>query len=502
MQYEELVKILQSKYEIRPVTAGNHMTIKEIRLLNQDISDWDEHTLYIGEFAHIRKMPDKPIMLFCTDDSSFMLPKGSNCCYIFREDMYSLFNMAQSLIYTNLRAEGELLKLARIAIETKNPAQVINAAAVIMGNALILVDTNMQVILWSKNYAIADPLWAENVDKGHYSDEFIQKLRSNKQLRDWSKWASETQFITLPGDKQRKLVARITRENHLVGALIMIEHHTSINDIHIQQLPLVGEILFDTFDLDTTSEHFRESFYSAMLNNLLDDKDVSESLDTLTTFREYLPEIMHVVVVRFIHPVHNRYLKQFINMELKQIFASAYTLRHKGYIAILVSNISPKQKEELSRLARNEEIVIGFSWPFSDITQFKRYFNQAVAAVKYSQYLEKTCSVISYTDISYYDLLQNYSGQVPLENFCHPALRILRKYDDDNHTELYVTLRTYLECNKNLQATAKSLFIHRNSLAYRIARIKQLTGINYDDVNLINSLMDSFRIEHYLNSVR
>jgi len=303
VQYAELVKSLQSKYEIRPIAIGNPKKIKDIRLLSEDISNWDEHTLYIGEFANIRKMPDKPIMLFCTDNGSRILPGGSNCCQILREDMYSLFNAAQGLIYANLRAEGELLQLARVAIETKNPAQVINAAATMMGNALILVDTNMQVILWSKNYDIADPLWAENVKRGRYTDEFIQKLRSNEQLRNWSKWANETLFITLPGDKQRKLVARITRDNHLVGALIMIEHHTTINDIHIRQLPLVGEILFDSFDLDATSEHFRESFYSAMLNNLLDDRDVSESLEALSMFREYLPEIMHVVVARFIHHV-------------------------------------------------------------------------------------------------------------------------------------------------------------------------------------------------------
>jgi len=217
MQYAELVKILRDKYEIRPVTSGNLTKIKDIRLLSKDILNWEEHTLYIGEFAHIRKMPDKPIMLFCTDDSSYILPEGSNCYRILREDMYSLFNMAQSLIYANLRAEGELLRLARIAIETRNPAEVINAAAVMMGNALILVDTNMRVILWSKNYDIADPLWAENVERRRYTDEFIQKLRSNEQLRNWSKWSSETQFITLPGDKQRKLVARITREITLLG---------------------------------------------------------------------------------------------------------------------------------------------------------------------------------------------------------------------------------------------------------------------------------------------
>jgi len=88
-----------------------------------------------------------------------------------------------------------------------------------------------------------------------------------------------------------------------------------------------------------------------------------------------------------------------------------------------------------------------------------------------------------------------------LHHYCHPALQILREYDQTNKTELYLTLRTYLEYNKNLRATAEALFLHRNSLTYRINRINELTGLDFNNIHIMHSLIDSFRIEAFLESM-
>lgn len=49
--------------------------------------------------------------------------------------------------------------------------------------------------------------------------------------------------------------------------------------------------------------------------------------------------------------------------------------------------------------------------------------------------------------------------------------------------EYGATLRAYLENNKSLSRTAKQLFLHRNTIAYRIKRIVDLLGVDLDDPN-------------------
>jgi DNA-binding PucR family transcriptional regulator len=44
--------------------------------------------------------------------------------------------------------------------------------------------------------------------------------------------------------------------------------------------------------------------------------------------------------------------------------------------------------------------------------------------------------------------------------------------------ELFHTIKTFFECNLNVSLAAKKLYIHRNSLQYRIEKFNERTGID------------------------
>jgi PucR C-terminal helix-turn-helix domain/GGDEF-like domain len=51
-------------------------------------------------------------------------------------------------------------------------------------------------------------------------------------------------------------------------------------------------------------------------------------------------------------------------------------------------------------------------------------------------------------------------------------------YDERYHTELVATLKTYLSENCNMNATASTMHAHRHTIAYRLERIRELTGLD------------------------
>lgn len=500
MNYNELIEELKNKFEINSIIKGNLPKILNIYLIDNNIINWDENTLYIGKASDIKNMPDRPIMLISTDICP-PLPMGSNCSKINEKDLYSIFNFAKDLIFENLQVESILFSLTEKALEGRSIVYLINTAASILGNALILVDIKGNILAYSTNYEIVDPLWMENIKRGSYTDDFIDKLHSSTDLRRWSKKGSESHFITFPGDKQRKLVSRITREGHLAGALVMVEHHTPINPLHTLLLPKISKLLFNIFSKDQTSVEASKAFYTTLLNNLLDEKDSFDTTEILSILKDYFTEEMYVIAARFIHPVKNRYLKHIVNMELNQIFPSGYILRHKGYMVDLVPNISHGDRDKLKKLAKKENIIIGISWPFTNISKLKGHLDQAIASIKFAQTFQMKERVIDYTYVSFYDLLQKHKGKIDLKQFSHPALKVLREYDKRNNAELYKTLRIYLECNNNIQQTANKLFIHRNSLIYRLNRIKEITGLDIENYNVAHSLIDSYRIEDFITNM-
>ena len=316
-------------------------------------------------------------------------------------------------------------------------------------------------------------------------------------MKEWKKEDDDTILIKLPGDAQNKLLSRIISNNHLVGGITMIEYHTQISRSHMIQLPIVGAILYKRLYNDL-SISTNKSHHSTILYDLLDELDTTNKNNSIPKIE--LPNEMRVVIVRYVYPIYNRHLKRIMINELEKIFPVGYSVQYKGYMAILVQAISENQKLELKKLTKKHDIAVGISWQFYNVAQFKRYFNQAVSAIKLSQRLGSSGEVVDYTEMAIFDLLNNYSGKIPLQNFCHPVLEILKTYDKINSTEFYITLRAYLQLNKNLSLTSKALFIHRNSLTYRLNRITQLTDIDLNDTKLMYSLMDSFRIEEFLNS--
>lgn len=63
----------------------------------------------------------------------------------------------------------------------------------------------------------------------------------------------------------------------------------------------------------------------------------------------------------------------------------------------------------------------------------------------------------------------------------HRVLEPLLAYDARTGSDLTTTLKTYVESGGNLAATADRLFLHRNSVAYRLQRIQDLAGMDPRD---------------------
>jgi len=56
------------------------------------------------------------------------------------------------------------------------------------------------------------------------------------------------------------------------------------------------------------------------------------------------------------------------------------------------------------------------------------------------------------------------------------------------------TLRTYLECNCNLLRTAERLYVHKNTLLYRLNHIKSILRCDLNDADERLLLMLSFKL--------
>jgi DNA-binding PucR family transcriptional regulator len=72
-------------------------------------------------------------------------------------------------------------------------------------------------------------------------------------------------------------------------------------------------------------------------------------------------------------------------------------------------------------------------------------------------------------------LLASVPGPV-LRSFRDHLLGPLADYDERHDAELLLTLRSFLACDGSWSACAQRLYVHVNTVRYRIGRIEALTG--------------------------
>ena len=171
---------------------------------------------------------------------------------------------------------------------------------------------------------------------------------------------------------------------------------------------------------------------------------------------------------------------------LRAQLSGSYAMPYKEEILVVVnlafnggklSNIIP----HLSAIVREGLFICGVSNSFRPFTDLIYYYEQAGIALRYGRGSGQMFWTYFYDDCALQYLLHEASRILPARHLCSHKLLEIREYDEQNHTELYETLRVYLYNHQNAVRTARDLYIHRSTLFYRLDRLKNLMNVNLDN---------------------
>jgi PucR family transcriptional regulator, purine catabolism regulatory protein len=78
---------------------------------------------------------------------------------------------------------------------------------------------------------------------------------------------------------------------------------------------------------------------------------------------------------------------------------------------------------------------------------------------------------------------------------CQRLLSPLRRSDADHGSRLEATLRAYYACGASVSRTAQALFLHRNSVRYRLDRVRALLGADIDHPEVSATLLMALAVD-------
>ncbi|MCS6871638.1 MAG: helix-turn-helix domain-containing protein [Anaerolineae bacterium] len=141
-------------------------------------------------------------------------------------------------------------------------------------------------------------------------------------------------------------------------------------------------------------------------------------------------------------------------------------------------------RKQLSIRLNNVDVHCGVGRPASGMDGLRQSFREAEQALRVSDELQIQARATFFGNSSLFMLLRSLKSPEELERFCMTWLTDLITYDARQHSDLLETLRAYFANNGNTALTAKELRIHRNTLAYRLNRIAQITRLDLEDADV------------------
>lgn len=159
----------------------------------------------------------------------------------------------------------------------------------------------------------------------------------------------------------------------------------------------------------------------------------------------------------------------------------------------------PTEVSEQIKAMSEIKFTIGVGIPIDDYLNIRKSYIQANGAMRYITCSENGC-VCYYEDCMVDQLLDCVNDRQALESFGRLSLGKLCDYDSSHGTNLLETLEIYFECNGNVSIAAKKLFLHRNSLIYRIDKIKEILNSDLKNASELLTLQVGIRVLKILSA--
>ncbi len=175
---------------------------------------------------------------------------------------------------------------------------------------------------------------------------------------------------------------------------------------------------------------------------------------------------------------------------------------------VLVKEIRPGiETADLEKLARSivdtlgseffTRVNVGIGTAATGIKDLAKSFKEAQVALEVGKVFDTDKSIISYNNLGIARLIY----QLPT-TLCEMFLKeVFKKGSIESlDQETLFTIQKFFENNLNVSETSRKLFVHRNTLVYRLEKIKKLTGLDLREFDHAIIFKVALMVKKYLSA--
>ena len=423
-------------------------------------------------------------------------------------DLFACYNSIQAAFLEDQELSSIVNRLLEAHFSNQGLQYLVEEAAIALGNPIVVVDPAYRYNayhlgnLHEEDSRLSQVLTTEIVNEGLLDEgvAYIRDARIDSEIAR-SKGPLEQYNSVL---ECNTMTLAVMVNGVCVAHVMMIESAHPFGDldreVFVRLANFVGQELQKSEVWGPTSGELGSRF----LEYLLNDRSPSDAVTRrrMKALNFHPKPILYVVCLHADGEGLDQLQAERVAAQLRPMLHHSLYTRHHQQLVMLISRdvevgFSEHAERKIREIATLNGLTAGVSNLFETITETRTAYAQARAAIRYGQAMTQAIDdgcLWRYGDVSYAQMIEVAGRRQNLLNFCHPALLRLLRYDDAHSGELMETLFCYLQVAGSTARAAKLLNLHKNTMLYRLGRIRAVLGMNLASGEDLFLLQMGFRV--------
>lgn len=453
-----------------------------------------DDVLYFGDRTVLPDAPEEGSFFNCVimgtepAPSALIDSKDANVLRLAPEaDPFSCYNRLQDLLASDQESTEIVSRMLQAFFSDEGLQSFVDKAGEALGCPVLVCDPSY--------HYIARHLGEIPDDESRFSQVMRQEMEYESILGEGIAYIKEQHLDSVTDNgmpfvhfnehlERNTMTGAVLIHGICIGHVMMVEQGHPFGPVDEKCFSRLVSFVGQEMQKGDISEANKGHVFSTLLVNLLEEEQPSPAMiaHRLRSLDFELLDTFYMVVVQ---PRAGSFSSRDADLAARRLESvlshNIYALYH-GQLVLMFNRkknmgLGIYTEKVLQDITSGNGLVCGISNSFTDLTEMRRFYEQARDAIgygrRYSKYAgEQSC--YHFCDYCYIEMLDICSAKKDLMNYCQPKLLALMDYDERHHGELMQTLFAYLQSAGNTMQTARLLSVHKNTLLYRLGRIREI----------------------------
>ncbi len=470
--------------------------ISQIKMLPLDydpnLSLTNNETLYLCEYWQLKQFSphmDMPPFLCVIENNvspNELFFNNRICLVAYGSRLLDIMLALINAMYDFGCKSSLITEISRSFLLCQNLEELIDEGYRALKNPLIITNRDQKIICYTSPDLVSSPIYrdiikTEYLPVGHPIIESMTPSWNSVDLPFLTKGKADLFPIIC-----KPLIQGRTR----VGYFHLLQTNQEFGEDDLNICELLGNLLTPAiWDKDKlrpkSNEQITERFLRDVLDNLLGDDESAQS--KMRSLGIHFKKYIYALVVNIQeNPLGHRILFSELCTIIRNSLPGAHSFLYKNSVFTVLeaeeeildwdSFLAPLSKQLI-----DYNLILGISNASDSVLTLRSLGFQCLESIQLGEKMHPEKHIYYYKDYAIYYMMELCLKNDELSTLCSPELLRLMKHCKDDNNTLLETLKVYLECSRSKTETAKKLYVHVNTVKYRISQIQEILQLDLSD---------------------